>query len=113
MEMKIASWSVVTVMKLKAAHTSKILKFIATQQVSTKSIIIIMVSQHTCACVTQYIGTPNGELHLTGGLTQYERVVKIFISGTWQHICFDDWNDPDARVVCRQMGYLSTFTNGT
>ena len=59
------------------------------------------------------IGVPNGKVRLTSGLTQYEGVVKIFLSGTWQYICFDGWDESDARVVCRQMGYLSTFTNGT
>ena len=58
------------------------------------------------------IGIPSGELYLTGGLTQYEGVVKIFLNGTWQHICFDGWNESDAGVVCRQMGYLSTSING-
>ena len=52
-------------------------------------------------------------MHLVGGLTQYEGVIKIFINGEWQHICFDGWNEPDSRVACRQLGYLSASYNGT
>ena len=59
------------------------------------------------------IGTPSGEVRLIGGLTKFEGVVKISLNGTWQHICFDGWNESVGRVVCRQLGYLSTSTNGT
>lgn len=57
---------------------------------------------------TVTIAIPSGEVHLVGGVTQYDGVVEIYWSGVWQKICYDDWDELDARVVCRQMGYLLT-----
>ena len=47
---------------------------------------------------------PNdGSLRLFGG-TAYSGNVEIFYSFTWFSICQRGWSDPDAHVVCRQLG---------
>ena len=50
----------------------------------------------------------NGELRLVDGLTQYEGKVEIRWNSEWRTICSDGWDENDAKVVCRQFGYLST-----
>ena len=48
--------------------------------------------------------------------------MEIFYNGEWGTVCDDDWDDVDARVVCRQLGlphtnaaalYRAPFGRGT
>ena len=50
----------------------------------------------------------NGKLRLSDGLTQYEGRVGIYRNSKWTWICSDGWDEIDAKVVCRQLNYLST-----
>ena len=54
----------------------------------------------------------NGDLRLVGGSNYRTGRVEIFIepSNTWGIICDDYWDDVDAGVVCRQLGFGNTGT---
>ena len=47
-------------------------------------------------------------MRLTDGLTQYEGRVEVYLNLEWITICNDGWDEADAKVVCRQLNYLST-----
>ena len=47
----------------------------------------------------------HGALRLVDGRSSNEGRVEICINGVWGSVCDDGWNNNDARVVCRQLGY--------
>ena len=50
----------------------------------------------------------NGTVRLTDGLTQYEGAVEVYLNSQWRSVCYDGWDELDAKVVCREINYLST-----
>ena len=50
----------------------------------------------------------SGTLRLVGSNLPTEGKVQVFIGGQWVRVCDDGWNDNEASVVCRQLGFSST-----
>ena len=48
-------------------------------------------------------------VRLVGGVFSTEGRVEIYYNGTWGTICNAGWTDSDGDVVCRELGYNSSF----
>jgi len=70
-----------------------------------KTVFVITLALQVCTISVQTFDA--GSLRLMGGNTDYEGRVEIYKGGQWAMVCDDMWNDRNAKVVCRQLGFLN------
>ena len=57
-------------------------------------------------CLNNAVGECNtGQIRLAGGNTNLEGRLEVCFAGQWVTVTDDGWSTPDAKVVCRQLGF--------
>ena len=51
-------------------------------------------------------------VRLSGGTGSNEGRVEVCLSGQWGMVCVNGWNNTDATVVCRQLGFSDDGEKG-
>lgn len=55
--------------------------------------------------ILQFVSSERGDVRLTDG-TWFKGRVEVSDGRRWGVVCDDYWNQPDADVVCRQLGFI-------
>ncbi len=50
----------------------------------------------------------DGDIRLVGSNNALEGRVEVCYRRVWGTVCSNSWNEPDAAVVCRQLGFSSS-----
>ena len=69
-----------------------------------------MINLTSCIIYTELCDT-NGQLRLAGGKGEYEGRVEICSNGLWGTVYSGNWDILEAIVVCRQLGFLPTYSS--
>ena len=56
----------------------------------------------------QFLECEPGAVQLVDGDSQNEGRIEVCEGGVWGTVCDDTWDNNDAIVMCRQLGYNST-----
>ena len=62
-------------------------------------IIFFIVEVSSCTALQ------DGSIRLVGGPAPYKGRVEVCNNGEWGTICNKRWDNFDAKVVCRQLGF--------
>ena len=59
--------------------------------------------------VATFSSCADGDVHLVGGVSQYQGRVEVCLNRAWGTVCASSsWGSQEAKIICNQIGALST-----
>ena len=71
---------------------------------------MVILSAYNCSRVDDC--HEYGKLRIAKGGDIEDGFLEYCINGKWGAVCGDNWDNKDAEVACRQLGYQATGTCG-
>ena len=58
-----------------------------------------------CLCLAIVCSSEKVQLRLVDGNSTNEGNVQVYFKGEWRYVCDDHFDEREAKVVCRQLGF--------
>ena len=100
----VQSLSYLAVCMIVTLVTALILKMPGSDANQVSSSLTINISKSICSLYL-YEACTHGSVRLRGSSSSSEGRVEVCVSGVWGSVCDDNWDQADARVACRKIGY--------